>query len=157
MKKTKVTKFINKNLSIIVGVAVFILVLTAAILVKNIFLFDESKAVYGKRLDGIKKVAITKEQKTNLTNNIKDSVEKSSLRISGKIVNIEYTVSAETSLEDAKKVAEKALESFNDDQKKYFDFQFFALNDSNKEQYPIIGYKHRAKDYISWTKDRAGS
>ena len=157
MKKSKIGRFIKKNLSVIVGVVVFILVFILALSVKNIFLFDESKAVYGKRLEGISKVEVTKEQKENIKKSIKDRVDKSSVRVSGKIININYTVKNETSIDEVKKIAETVLESFTDEQKKYYDFQFFALNESNKEQFPIIGYKHRAKDNISWTKDRAGS
>ena len=61
------------------------------------------------------------------------------------------------SLEDAKKLGPEALDEFTKDQQKFFDFQFFVKNDNNKTQFPIIGYKQRAKDSISWTKDRAES
>mgnify|MGYP006874657562 CR=1 FL=1 len=52
---------------------------------------------------------------------------------------------------------EEVLDEFKDNQKKFYDFQFFIDNESNTEQFPIIGYKHRSIDSITWTKDRSGN
>ena len=79
------------------------------------------------------------------------------VKVSGKIVNTTITTNDDTSLEDAKKLADSVLEEFTDEQKKFFDFQFFIKNEKNENQFPIIGYKQRARGNISWTKDRAES
>ena len=59
----KIIKFLKKNSSTVVGVSVFILVIVAALLIKNLFMYDENQAIYGNRLDGIDKVKVSSEQK----------------------------------------------------------------------------------------------
>jgi hypothetical protein len=46
---------------------------------------------------------------------------------------------------------------FSDEEKKFYDFQFFVektVEAGDKNQFPIIGYKHHASENITWTKDR---
>ena len=59
----KIVNYLKKNSSTVVGVTVFILVIVAALLIKNLFMYDENQAIYGTRLDGIDKVKVTSEQK----------------------------------------------------------------------------------------------
>ena len=157
MKNNKIIEYVKKHSSAAVGIGVFVLVIVALLLIKNLFMFDEFSAVYGTRLNGIDKVKVTSKQKNDAETLIKDSVKKVKVRLSGRIVNTIITTNDETSIEDAKNISNKVLEAFNDDQKKYYDFQFLVKNDSNKDQYPIIGYKHHTKDSISWTRDRSGN
>lgn len=153
----KVMKFIKKNSSAVVGISVFILVIVAILLIKNIFMFDDTKVIYGTRLEGIEKVKISSNQRSSAESKISGDVESVKVRIAGKIVNTTIKTKAETSIDDAKKLAEEVLDEFKDNQKKFYDFQFFISNESNSEQFPIIGYKHRSIDSITWTKDRSGN
>ncbi len=153
----KVMKFIKKNSSAVVGISVFILVIVAILLIKNIFMFDDTKVIYGTRLEGIEKVKISSNQRSSAESKISGDVESVKVRIAGKIVNTTIKTKAETSIDDAKKLAEEVLGEFKDNQKKFYDFQFFIDNESNTEQFPIIGYKHRSIDSITWTKDRSGN
>lgn len=157
MKNNKIVRYIKNHSSSIVGIGVFVLVIIALLLIKNIFMFDEFKAIYGTRLDGIEKVKVTQDQKNDAEKLVKDSVKEVKVRISGRIVNAVITTNDDTSVEDAKNISSKVLEAFKDEQKKYYDFQFLVENDSNKDQFPIIGYKHHTSDNISWTKDRSGN
>lgn len=151
----KIIKFLKKNSSTVVGVSVFILVIVAALLIKNLFMYDENQAIYGTRLDGIDKVKVSSEQKKKVETKLSESTKKVEVKVSGKIVNTTITTNDDTSLEDAKKLADSILEEFTDAQKKFFDFQFFIKNEKNENQFPIIGYKQHARGNISWTKDRA--
>ena len=153
----KTIDFVKKNSSAVVGVTVFILVIISALLIKNLFMYDENQAIYGSRLDGVDKMKVTSEQKDKVKKRLDEKTKKIDVRVAGKIVNIEYTVNDDISLEDSKKLGSEALEEFTNEQKKFFDFQFFVKNNNNKTQFPIVGYKQRAKDSISWTKDRAES
>ena len=131
----KIIDFVKKNSSAVVGVTVFILVIISALLIKSLFMYDENQAIYGSRLDGVDKMKVTSEQKDKVKKRLDEKTKKIDVRVAGKIVNIEYTVNDDISL----------------------DFQFFVKNNNNKTQFPIVGYKQRAKDSISWTKDRAES
>ena len=59
----KIIDFVKKNSSAVVGVTVFILVIISALLIKNLFMYDENQAIYGSRLDGVDKMKVTSEQK----------------------------------------------------------------------------------------------
>ena len=157
MKNNKIVRYIKHHSSTAVGIGVFILVVIALLLFKDVFMFDEFKAIYGTRLDGIDKVKITAKQKSDAESLIKENVKDVDVRISGRIVNTIINTNKDTSIEDAKNISGKVLETFTDNQKKYYDFQFLVKNDENTSQYPIIGYKHHTKDNISWTKDRSGN
>lgn len=151
----KIINFIKKNSSAVVGITVFILVIISILLIKNLFMYDENQAIYGTRLDGADKFKVTSEQKDKVKKRVAEKTKDAKVRIAGKIVNIELTVNDDISLEDAKNIGKDTLEEFTKEQKQFFDFQIFIQNGKNKTQFPIIGYKQRAKENISWTKDRA--
>ena len=152
---TKIVKYGKKNSGKVIGITVLILVIIAILLIKNLFMFDDFQAIYGTRLEGISKVAVTNKEKTAVKNSIGDAAKKVNVRTAGRIIDILIVVSKETSLEDAKKLGEKTLESFSDEQKKFYDIQVMIETDEESNQYPIIGYKHQSRDAITWTKDRA--
>ena len=152
---TKIVKYGKKNSGKAIGITVLILVIIAILLIKNLFMFDDFQAIYGTRLEGISKVAVTNKEKTAVKNSIGDAAKKVNVRTAGRIIDILIVVSKETSLEDAKKLGEKTLESFSDEQKKFYDIQVMIETDEESNQYPIIGYKHQSRDAITWTKDRA--
>ena len=153
----KTIDFVKKNSSAVVGVTVFILVIVSALLIKNLFMYDDNQAIYGSRLDGVDKMKVTSEQKDKVKKRLSEKTKKADVRVAGKIVNIEFTVNDDVSLEDAKKLGPEALDEFTKEQQQFFDFQIFIQNNNNKTQFPIIGYKQRARENISWTKDRAES
>lgn len=148
-------KFIKKNLSVIVGILVFIIVLAGIFTVKKVFTNDETTAIYGTRLEGREDVKISNDTKNKVKDKLKDSTSNASVRIAGRIVNIRFKVNAEINLETAKSLGDKALEEFSKEEKEYYDFQILIENDKNTNQFPIIGYKHHKKENITWTKDRA--
>lgn len=148
-------KFIKKNLSTIVAVLVFIIVLTGIFTVRKVFTNDESSAVYGTRLEGKEDVKISKDTKSKVANKLGSSASNVSVRVSGRIVNIQFKVMGETKVDAAKELGNKALEEFSSKEKEYYDFQVLIENDKNANQFPIIGYKHHKKDNLTWTKDRA--
>ena len=150
----KTREFINKNKSIIVAVLILVAIIAAIIIVKETVMFDENKAIYGNRTDGIKEVKVTDDQKKSVENDLKDQAKSVEVRVEGRIINIILEVRPEIDLSAAKALEDKALGTFTDQQKSYFDIQVLITNPSNTDQFPIIGYKHKTKGAFTWTRDR---
>ncbi len=147
-------EFIKKNKSIILAVAILIAVIAAIFIVKDTIMFDENEAIYGNRLEGIDKVKISGEEKAKIKDSLKEQSKKVEIRLSGKVINVIVETIPELSLEDAKKMGDKVLECLSEDEKNYYDIQMLIDNSENKDQYPIIGYKHKSRGAFTWTRDR---
>ena len=154
MKNNKIVRYIKKHSSAAVGIGVFILVIIALLLFKDVFMFDEFKAIYGTRLDGIDKVKITKETKDKVTAIFKDSSSSAKVRLAGRIIYIDVVLNDDVSRDTAKDLGNKTLEVLSDQEKSYYDIQLLINNKANQGQFPIIGYKHHTRDAIIWNKDR---
>ena len=147
--------FIKKNKVTILVIAIFAVCIFMIMGLINAFFPEEGTAIYGNRLDGIDKVEISDTTLKDLEDKFKDDAVKSvSARVAGRIIEIEMVVNDDVDPGTAKIYGNKALEVFSKEQKEYYDIQIFAKKDIEAEQYPIIGYKHKSKESISWTKDR---
>lgn len=149
--------FIKDNKFTIVAMAIFLVIVILLIQVKNIFFPSEKKAIYGDRLKGIEEVEITKDEKTKAVNALNEdpSIKNATLRISGKTIEVIITVNDDVDANAAKGFANKPVEQFSDEQKKFYDFQVFIKKDTQESNFPIIGYKQHSKDNFTFTKDRA--
>lgn len=152
----EIMKFIKKNLLTIIAIGIFLLLILILVQVKNIFFPDEGSALYGNRLEGIEKVKINTSKKKKIVEALTTDgiASNATVRISGKIVDVNITVNMEASTDSAKGLANKVLENLTDEEKKYYDIQVFINKEEKTENFPIIGYKHHAKEGFSWTKDR---
>lgn len=149
-----ILKKINKNKNIIVAVLILVAIVVAIFIVKNTVMFDETKAIYGNRTDGIKKVQVTEKQISNIQKALKDQSKSVKVNVEGRIININIVTKPEVDLGTAKSMADTALNEFTDEQKSYFDIEALINNESNKDQFPIIGYKHKTRGSFNWTRDR---
>lgn len=152
MKKIKDLILKHKGLSI-VTILVILLVLVTFLMFFSMF-FGGSSNKYGHRLDGINEVTIKKDRLDSLSSDIdeNDSVKANEIRIQGKIVYFNITFKEGTKKDDAKKIAEKALEDFSEKELGYYDFSFFLVEDKEKDGFVITGNKHPKKDNIGWIK-----
>ena len=150
----EILKFIKKNSRLIVGIVIVVFLVIIAIMAKNFFFPDDAEAYYGTRLEGIDKVKITDKKKEELKENFKDSSKSVTVRLAGRIIYIDVKVNDDVSTDTARDLANKTLEKLSDEEKGYYDVQFLIGNDADKDHFPIIGYKHHAKQAISWTKNR---
>lgn len=148
--------FIRKNKFVIIAIGVFLILVILAFEVVNIFFPKEGKALYGNRLDGIEEVEITDSKKEQIENSLKeDSITKeANASVAGKIIEVIVTVQDEATIDAAKALATKVLNSLEEDEKNFYDIQIFVKKDIDANNFPIIGYKHHAKENFSWTKDR---
>lgn len=149
--------FIKRNKGTIIAVSIFLIALVILVQIKNMFFPNERKAIYGNRLDGISEVKITDDKKNQVQDSLDESVQNTSVRVTGRTVNIILTVINDVSVETAKGYAEKCLEPFSEQQKEYYDFQVFIKKEIETGEFPIIGYKQHTKDSFTWTKDRTGT
>lgn len=147
----------KNNKKLYVGIGIIILSIIAIILVKSELSYNENTAIYGNRLEGRDKVEISNETKEHVKSSLSENASKVEVRVAGRIIYIRIKTNGDTSLEAAKDLGNKTLESFSDAEKQYYDIQVLIENDANANQFPIIGYKHHTKEAIVWTKDRAES
>lgn len=144
--------FLKRNKNIIIALVAFFVVILLCVQLKNILFPNDRAAVYGNRLDG--KVKVTKGVDTKIKEALAEGVTDVKVRVSGRIINVNITVYNEVSRDTAKSYAKKSLESFSDEEKSYYDFQFYLQKDSDAADFPIIGYRIQNSEKITWTKDR---
>ncbi len=159
MKKllTKIKKLIgNHKLLFAICFLAFIIILIMLYIFFNVFIGGTNK--YGDRLNGIRKVEISKKEQSEVATFLKEKEEvtDASVRIQGKIIyiNIEYTRA--TNLDRAKEIANEALTKLDDDEKKFYDIGFFLTQtveegEENKG-FVVTGSKNAKLDNISWIK-----
>ena len=144
----------KKYVKIIIALILLVVLVYGALFVKDFFFSSDEKVIYGTRLKGISKHKISEETKNNVKEALKEGTSKVEVRISGKIIYIVMKVNEGTTVEAAKALGIKSLESFTEDEKGYYDVQIMIDSEGENEKFPIIGYKHHLKSNVSWTKDR---
>lgn len=149
----KIKKFVKKHINLFVLIGVVLLCFLGIGMIKYIFFPTETRAIYGNRLDGRKKVNITDEEINTIKDLYKDSSKETKVRIQGRIIYIDINGNDDLSLEVAKGF-DKVLGVLSDDKKAYYDIQIIVRNEANQAQFPIIGYKQHTREAFNWTKDR---
>ena len=147
-------KFIKKHINMIVAIAILILLVVGLLLAKEIFFPNETKAIYGTRLEGKEKVPITNDHINRVKEAIKDSTITTEVRVAGRIIYVDITVNPDVTVEGAKGLGNTIVEVFSEEEKAYYDIQILIANSANEAQFPIIGYRHHTRTEIFWTKDR---
>ena len=148
--------FIRKNKFVIIPIGVFLILVVVAFRVFNMFFPAEGTALYGDRLDGIQDVELTDNKLNDISSTLEENeaVKKASVSVQGKIVEVIITAQDDTSLDTAKGLNTIVLDALDEDEEAFYDIQIFVTKDTEATDFPIIGYKHHAKDSFSWTKDR---
>ena len=147
-------KIKKKHIGIAALVIVLILVIIGVLEIKKAFTPNETTVIYGSRLEGREKVTITEETKKQVKDKLAEKTSSSNVRIAGRIINITMVVKDGVSRDEAKQLGNSTLECFKDEEKAYYDIQIMINHETNKSEFPIIGYKHHLRGAINWTKDR---
>ena len=147
-------KFIKEHkFKLIIGVIILVVLIVGLILLKNLLFSTSDGPIYGNRLDGIEDVEIADERFTEIESNllVNDGVETADVYLEGKLINILIDVK-ELSIDESKTILNKTLESFSDEEKEFYDIQYFVTEESDPESelYPIIGYKNKLSNIIVW-------
>ena len=150
-------KFLKENKVVILVVLIFLGLVVVTAEIKNLLVPDEGKAAYGNRLDGIENHKIKDNVYEDMENKLKEDkkVVEVTHKLHGKIINLIITVTDETSIEDAKKIANSTIPMFSEDDLNFYTLQVYVKKD-NKElnNFPIIGYKGTDTKELVFTKDR---
>ena len=147
-------KFMKRHKVVLIMSLLLIIVVLCLFIAKSFFLSNDSKAIYGSRLEGIEKVKITNDTEEKVKEVLQDTASKVEVRLAGRIIYIDVVVKDDISLEVAKDSGNKTLECFTDVEKSYYDIQVMMNSNTNTAQFPIIGYKHHTRAGFSWTQDR---
>lgn len=149
-------KFLKKNKKVTMSIGILLGILLLLFLIKILIFPALGSNAYGNRLEGIGKVRIHDDTITKLRQSLEenDKVNSVTYDLKGRIVNFVIDVKEGVSVEDAKKIADGTLTSFNKDQQEYYDIQIILTQDMVKESsYPYIGYKHKTSKGLVWTNN----
>ncbi len=150
-------KFLKRNKVLILVVLIFLGLVVVVAEVKNLLVPDEGKAAYGNRLDGIEEHKIKDNFYEEMEIKLKEDtkVKDVSHKLHGKIINLIITVTDETTIEDAKKIANSTVPMFDEDDLKFYSLQVYVKKDNSLlNNFPIIGYKGTSTKELVFTKDR---
>ena len=143
----------HKNLAIVGGLTLILVIILFIISGRMIFLTGESE--YGQRLNGLVKI------EKSLTNEIieevkeKKEVEDIKIRTQGKIIYTTIFYKKGTKVDTAKDIAAKTLEKYTEEIISYYDFAYFIKENTDSEEnkgFVLAGTKHPNTIGISWTK-----
>lgn len=147
----------NRVFVILMGVVLVCVAIMCALLAGYVIKSNTNDA-YGNRLDGIKDVQIKKKEVDKMEASIAEmeKVEDVTINVHGKIVYFDVDFSNETSVDEAKNIAVKCLEFFEEDYKNFYDMQFLFVKskvESSEDVFPIIGYMKAGATTISWSNN----
>ncbi len=120
----------HKILSIICILA-FVVVMIMLYIFFSIFVSGND--VYGRRLNGIEKVKISKSELKEEADKIEKNgeVKSAKVRIQGKIIYFDITFANGTSKEKAKEIAKKTLDDFSKKEKEFYDFEYVLMQEDS--------------------------
>ena len=113
----KMRKIWNEN-RVLMVLAIILLICFITILVVSLtYFYGSSESEYGNRLDGIEKVKITEKDSNKIVKALKveEKVENASLVNKGRMIYLTLSFEAGTPIDDAKVIADGAIELFNKD------------------------------------------
>ena len=156
MKKLKRIYTEHRVFAILMALVIVCFVLIGTVLMQC-FYVGGNKDKYGARLDGIDKVKISesfiKDTESKLLS--EEMVKKAEIKVTGKIVYISMKFDAPTTLVEAQSMAQKSLDFFKDEEKKFYDFIFTLREDSTEstEGFLISGAKNVNGSGLVWNNN----
>ena len=146
---------------------VFVILMAVVVICAAIMIFLLAKYVmhsnngnkYGNRLDGIKDVIITSDKKSEMIASLEEESKINSVQVNvhGKIVNFIIDFKKDATIDDAKSIAIKCLDFFEEEYRNFYDLQFLCqkseLESGEKDKFPIIGYIKAGATTISWSNN----
>ena len=145
----------NRIFVIMMGIVLVCLVIILSLLFVY-FYKGNSKDKYGSRLNDIKDVQITNNEKSSTINKIKEdeSVKSVTIDVFGKIVYINLDFNEGVVLDVAKSKALEYLDNFDEEELNLYDFQI-SLKESSSSGYLVSGAKNNGSSMITWNNNRS--
>jgi len=141
-----------KARKIILIIFILILLLGVGYLFKDFILPAETGPIFGNRLKGIEEVEITTDELDQFEEyfSSEEVIASSKASIMGKIIKNIIIVETDD-IEFLKEKMTASLELFDEDELNYYDFEFILDHVSVSEGFPLIGYKNKKSEMISFT------
>lgn len=150
----KIIEWMKKNigLTIVLILTVVLFIILIVIFINLLVGGDSNK--YGNRMEGIEDVKIDKDIYDGIESEIMDTglAESASVRLQGKIVYTTIVLNGETSVSQAKELANGTLDNYSAEQLTFYDFSYFLKWNGEETDMVITGNKHHNLDVISWIK-----
>ena len=154
-------RFYKENRVFVVLMAiVFICVAIIIFLLAKYVVNSNTGNKYGNRLDGIQDVIVTGDKKNEMIGTLEEDtkVKSANINVHGKIINFVIDYTKETTIDEAKSIAIKCLEFFEEEYRNYYDIQFLFKKselevEEEKDKFPIIGYIKAGATTISWSNN----
>lgn len=144
-------KILKKNYKlIIVALIIIVIFILGLFIYKNIFKENSSN-----RLENIEKYKLTKKEINSVNDKINElkNIDSIDVYTNNKIIKIFVELKEDVDFEDVEEVSNELLESFKEDNLKFYDVEIFidSKNDDSKV-YPKIGYKHKTNSEFTWNR-----
>lgn len=145
-------KLLKKFKWVFIGFAILFLIV--GVWIGKDFFKAQYGALYGNRLVGIEDVPITDADSKNIKDYLlaTEGIKKVETNVHGKILSIIILVDETMTLDKAKQLSNETLTKCSDEQKGFYDITFFIdyEKDTDKTDFPIIGYKNKNSTDIIW-------
>lgn len=142
----------NKSRWIIGGIVALALIIVMVMAFK-IVLGGSSNGEYGNRLDGIENYAISDSKISEIKEKILENKECQNIEYNtqGRILKFIVTVTKDTGVTTSQRMGDTIVDSFSETELSYYDVTIYVKSTEETEQYPMIGYKSKNENAISWT------
>ena len=145
----------NKILLVLAIILLVCLVVLVGVALK--YFYGSSSSVYGNRLDITETVPMTEKTLNNVKSILKEDEKVSNVKASlkGRIDYLSITFVDDTKMADAKKIAEKALEGFSEEELSVYDIEFvikskITKEDDKNKSYTLIGARNANGKGLVW-------
>ena len=150
----------NKTLAVLLIIAVVCIVISITLLFKY-FYFGNGGSKYGTRLEGIENVTISDESKNNTIKNLEttEKVEKASMTINGKRIDIKIVFKSDATLTEAQNIALLSLDNFTEEEKAFYDFEFTIKQEATEtaEGFLLMGAKNVNGTNLVWVNNNSST
>lgn len=155
MEKIKELWNRNRVLIVLVIIVLTCFCIMGVVMVK--YFFGGNTSSYGDRLDDIKDMPFKEEDQQTLINAIKenDIVSDVSINVKGKIIYIRILFNEKASLDTAKAVAAKSVESISADYQSKYDLEYTLVQESTEAVagFTIMGAKNINRTVLIWNNN----
>ncbi len=155
MKKIKDMWNRNRVLIVLTIIVIACFCIMGVVVVK--YFFGGNTSSYGDRLDDIKDLPFKEEDQTSLINSIKenDSVSDVTINVRGKIIYIRILFNEKATLDTAKGVATKSLESIAADYQSKYDLEYTIVQEANEAVagFTLMGAKNINRTVLIWNNN----
>ncbi len=150
----EIKRFVRKHKrEVTIAAIVLVALLFIIILYKSLFYSKSEKSVYGVRLNGIEDHKLKDENLDKWQSKIKkmDKVSDCKVELKGRLIKFFVTFDSSLSTDDIKTKFNDIVKDIDQDTKSYYDIELYAKQSKDGTmKYPVIGYKHKSKDSVSY-------